>query len=270
MIGQTVLLTKIRTMADKGTIPHFVIIIGQRGSGKRLIAKEIARSVGATFVESGIKADDVREVADNLFNVTYPTLYLFPRVQNMSVIAQNILLKSAEEPPKNVYIVITAETETQVLPTLLNRGTVLQMDEYTRAELEIYANTQLGGCDKRILSICQTPWEVQNIHAYGEDKFYTFLETVVDNIAEVSGANSFKIGQRLNLWGDDKTDLIDLTLFLRAFSLICLDRIKDDIDRYAKGVQITVRTMSNLRVQGVNKQMLFDVWLLDIRKAWMG
>ena len=62
MIGQKHIREFIDLNVDK--LPHFIVLIGDKGGGKRTLAKYIAEKLGATYSEVGIKVDDVREVVD--------------------------------------------------------------------------------------------------------------------------------------------------------------------------------------------------------------
>ena len=97
------------------------------------------------------------------------------------------------------------------------------------------------------------------------------MTKVVDNIALVQGSNAFKISDKINLSSDE--DKYDLSLFWRAFIAECYKRIianymQNDRLMYCTGVKITSKYIRDLRKSGINKQFLFDNWLLDIREAW--
>ena len=102
---------------------------------------------------------------------------------------------------------------------------------------------------------------------YNAIDFYGYVEKVVDNIAEVEGANAFKISEKLAVKQDSEG--YDVKLFLRAFMAICVSRMQEDPLRYAGGISITSKYISQLGIKGASKQMLLDTWLLEIRKRWM-
>jgi hypothetical protein len=116
--------------------------------------------------------------------------------------------------------------------------------------------------------LCVTPGEVDLLMEMGPVEFYEYAEKVVDNVAVVSGANSFKIAQKIK-FKDTDTDKYDLRLFWKAFMTICSSRLREDPHRYAEGIKITSKYLQELRITGINKASTFDCWLLDIRKEWM-
>lgn len=59
---------------------------------------------------------------------------------NLTIEAQNALLKTLEEPPANTYIFLTAETANTLLPTILSRASIIfinQEKEFDEQELQI-------------------------------------------------------------------------------------------------------------------------------------
>ena len=264
-MGQKKLLSTLRTVE----LPHFIILAGNKGSGRHLIVKEIADILGATLYDCGTKIDNVREVIENSKSVTEKMVYLFADADNMSTQAANALLKITEEPTKNTYLIITLIDANSVLPTIRSRATVFNMDNYTSDELIEYA-LYLGSMTPDeldiIVNICQTPGDIRKVNNMGIIEFWEFVNKVVDNITLVSIANSFKIGEKIAF--KDNEDKYDLNLFWRAFMMICTESMTFDLDkriRYAKWIKITSQYLQNLRITALNKQALFDGWILEIR-----
>ena len=99
-----------------------------------------------------------------------------------------------------------------------------------------------------------------------------FVDLVIDNIASVSGANAFKIGEKIDLKNDDPKKY-NLELFLKAFSSKCVDYMMEhdpsNCLKFSKAVAITGNVIADLNIKALNRQMLFDKWLLDIRGEWL-
>lgn len=161
--------------------PHAIIIEGQAGSGKKTLAKEIAKGILCTGnpvpcgvcphcvkLEKNIHPDyltfegeggarsfhvskvrDIREEAYVSPNEGKGKIFLLVNGQDMSVQAQNALLKIIEEPPKGVYFILTCENKNQLLPTIQSRGVILTTDVLTQAEVkDIIKNKAVGYSDK--------------------------------------------------------------------------------------------------------------------------
>ena len=80
-------------------------------------------------------------------------------------------------------------------------------------------------------------------------------------------AVSSKIANKINLKDDDSK--YDLKLFWKGFMRICAKNLLRDIKYYAEAIKITSDALSQININGINKQMLFDKWLLNIRSVWM-
>lgn len=269
MIGQKGLIEDLHIQVENGTFPRFVIIAGAKGSGKKTLANLIYKMFGkGVLSERGIGVQEVRDTIDTAYKIAgSQCIYLFADADTMSVQAKNALLKVTEEPPHDAYFIITVSDINTMLDTIRSRATIYNMLPYSREELLEYANTK--GITKEIdtiLELAETPGDVDVLSTCGAEKLYAYAEKVVDNVAEVSGANALKISHDIAFKEGDKG--YDLKLFLKAFQSICAKRMLDD-SRYDAGVYLVSRCLSQLRIAGINKYTLFDIFILDIRREWM-
>lgn len=266
MIGQKNLQAKIDDMIDRDTFPRFLILEGVYGSGKKLMANQIAKKLGGYSVTIEPKIDAIRTMIEQSYKVSNKTVYIIPDADAMSMGAKNALLKVTEEPPNQSYFIMTVQDSYNTLDTIRSRACVLQMDAYTGAEIASLVSPNINPLIYQ--QMCETPYDVMLVKKYGLDEFVSFVRLVVDNIAEVSGANVFKIGDRISLNKDD-ADKYDLRLFWRAFIAECLRRCPTNWTKYCTSAYLTTRCLQDIRNPSISKQMTFDKWLLDIRKEWM-
>lgn len=262
MIGQKNLLQVIDNQLKSNTFPRFSIIVGKRGSENDKIAEYVANVMGANCVSSAdVKVDTIRSIIQEAYKVSTVTVYNIINADNMSIQAQNSLLKLTEEPPNKAYIIMTLEDRLNTLPTIQSRGTIFYCDNYSKEEILKYYHDKYNESEDNIISsLCITPGEVDIISKPKE--FYSYVEKVVDNISEVSGSNVFKIADKIQFKDTDTG--YDLTMFWRAFSQICFDK-----GQYER-VQTTSQYINLLRIKAINKAMLFDEWILDIRSLSNG
>jgi DNA polymerase-3 subunit delta' len=271
VVGQTSFINNINNLISSNKFPRFSIIVGQDGSGKKRMANYISSKLGCVSANYGISVDDVRQMISDAYRVSMPMVYMLPDADRMSPAAKNALLKVTEEPPQNAYFILTLTDLNNTLGTIKSRGTVFYMDPYSVYDIESYckANYTVSEEDLQIIGdLCETPGEVEKIVDMGTTDFYNYVEKVVDNVATVSGSNSFKIAAKIK-FKDTDTDKYDLRLFWKAFMNICTTRLREDPLRYSVGIRITSKYLQELRITGINKQSTFDCWLLDIRKEWM-
>lgn len=257
MIGQVELKEKLNSQIVNSTFPRCSIIVGQRGSGKRTLAKYIADELKAQCVITDGKIDEVRQVIKLANSSHTKTVYVFADADKMSNNAENALLKLLEEPPNNAYIIVTVQAEEKLLPTIRSRGVIYHMQPYTPNEIIEYH----GEANDIIKQVCETPGDVDLLVRSGIDTVYSYAELVADNIGEVTGANALKIGSKIAF--KDEEDKIDILTFFKTFLGVCYNRIDT---QYAEWILITLNSMQQLTIKGVNKSMLFDDWVLSCRQ----
>ncbi len=143
-----------------GRLSHASLVEG--GSGTLEFAKQIARAVLCSsptdkpcgvcrdclktakdvhpdllIYSGGEKArsfhiETVRELRQEAFirpNEAENKVFVLENVQNMTVQAQNALLKIIEEPPNNVSFVLTCQNKSVLLETILSRVSVFSLDD---------------------------------------------------------------------------------------------------------------------------------------------
>ena len=271
MIGQHNLQSRIEQLIEDGTFPRFSILVGPKGSGKKTLANWIRRCMGQneltiSYEATDVKIDTIRDIITGAYKTAVTNIYIIPDADYMSNAARNALLKVTEEPPNNAYIIMTLEDENNTLETIRSRGTVFHMDRYTPDEILEYAidtfRNELQDQKSRdiIKELCETPGDVQTLYKANILEFYDYVQLVVDNIAEVSLANAFKIPSKVALKED--AEGYDLRLFWKAFM-----KVSFDVGRY-NGIYATSKYLQKLRTKGINRSMLMDSWVLEIRELW--
>ena len=274
MIGQEKLLTKLDKLIERNKLPRFTILVGPKGSGKKMIVNHIKEQVGDALLSTyGISVDDIRQLIIDCNKLSgVKNICLLPDADGMSVQAKNAMLKIAEEPPKNTYIIMTLEDINNTLDTIKSRAAVFSMDPYSVPEILEYCKSRKYKKTEIIQDICETPGEVDLLCSYDVGEFYDYVNKTVDNIAKVNGANVFKLADKLELKEkkDGSAAGYNIGLFLKMFIRICMSRYDQELDdRYMKGIQITSQYLKDLRIKGISRQGLIDLWILDIRKEWM-
>lgn len=265
MIGQKSIQQQITGAINSGSLARFIILVGERGSGRKTLAQEIAKQINADFVVADKGVDAVREIIDNSYKLTNDVVYVLDS-DGMSAGAKSALLKVTEEPPNRAYFIMLVVNAELTLDTLLSRACVYHMDNYTVQEIAEFAGTD----DWRYSNYCTNKYEVDLLQNYGIDEFSDFVGAVLDNINEVSGANALKIGKKIAF--SNEPDKYDMKIFLQAFRTECIDRVQQFDEypqkmRYLDWVEITTDILGVLCIPNINKQALFDKWIFAIRKV---
>lgn len=278
MIGQQSLRNQFEELIKKDKLPKFIILASPRGTGKTTLAKEIANKLNTLCVElPDVKIDTIRNMIAQSYEITEPCVYIISDADDMSVGAKNALLKVTEEPPNKAIFIMTLQDINNTLETIRSRGTIFTLSPYTELQLAKYlqslTNDSLDKASRDlILELSQSPGDIRTLLVYKVHEFFDYTQKVVDNIAEVSGANAFKIASKIAIKADDEG--YPLEMFFRLFQHICLNNMHEaleekDKDRWLNGITITNSRLLDLNITGVNRQFVIDSWILEIRRAWM-
>lgn len=263
MIGQRCVQQQIKAAMENKALAHFIILVGEKGSGRKTLAREVASWLKAEYAEVDKGVDAIRAVIAESYSIAVNIVYVIDG-DNMSASAKSALLKITEEPPKNVWFVLTIVDIGQTLETLTSRACIYRLDNYTHADIAQFSGSE----DWRFPNFCSNKYEVDLLLGYGIDEFHKFVKLAVDNIDTTSGANALKIENRIAFKDTDKG--YDMKIFLQAFRTECMDRVQQfdeypDKMKYLDWIGITSEKLAILRTPTINKQALFDMWVFDIR-----
>ena len=269
MIGQKTFISKIQSLGE--TFPPFLVIVGPRGSGKKLMTNYIADSVLHIMkMDYDISVGSIRDMIKDCHKIKPKKLCVISDADSMSNEAKNAMLKIIEEPPKDTYFIMTLLDSNNTLATIRSRAFILPMDIYTPEEIIQYYNSKYDGGDEDfIVDICETPGEVDLLEKFDVHEFYDYVQKVVDNIGQVSTSNALKLADKVSL--KEGSEGYDLKLFWTIFREVCLLKYQQSHYNeffYMIGSLITGDFQKDLYIRGVNKKMLFYSWILAIRKEW--
>lgn len=171
----------IPSMIRSGRLAHSFLICGERGIGKKTLAKymtmqllcesdgeipcmqcrscrNIMRDIhpdvifpprsGKTMIYGTEAAEFTLSSSIILPNNGERKVYIFSDTDSMNEIAQNKLLKVIEEPPEFVFFIFTAENRSSLLPTVLSRLVSVGMSECSREDT-LSALSEMGFSDEQ-------------------------------------------------------------------------------------------------------------------------
>lgn len=270
MIGQQKVLSKIDRLINYH-FPRFTIITGPAGSGKKLLATQIAKKLNATAIFSGIKVDNIREVIKLAYKQAQPVVYILPDADSMSINAKNALLKVTEEPPRQAYFIITVQDLSNTLQTLISRGTVFKMAPYSGDELAEYVEVKHYPFSERekniIYDVCRVPGDIDIMANYKIQEFYEFVKTVAENVTQVNGSNALKITKQLK-YKEDDAGKYPVDLFLGVLIRVYLEYMqKQPLLKWLDNMRLVSTARRELQITGISKQAVIDKLILDLREV---
>ena len=269
LIGQQKLMNDINTILEQ--YPRFSIICGPKGSGKRTISKEVCSLLQMPINTFGTSVEEVRKAIDLARERPEKRCYLFPDADGMSLTAKNALLKVTEEPPQNAYFMITLLDKGNTLGTILSRGTVFNLDNYTTDELISYRKYKQynDSFDEIIKNVCTTTGEVDELFTCDIPAFYKFATTIAEMIHLPKSGNIFKISKQIKAKEGDN-GYNGLLLFKAVRSIFLQKAIQTKKSQYLYASNVTSQCIRDLMLPTVNKIGTVDMWIMDVRKALRG
>lgn len=166
LIGQRMLVSRMKKILNEGKVGHTYTFSGPAGIGKHTFALAFSRELLCrdskpetcnciscrTFQEgtnpdfyevitnkNSIGVEAIRDLQKDAANrPTYGNrkVYLIPGAELMTVQAQNCLLKTLEEPPEYVVILLTTNSFEVLLPTIRSRTVNFRMNAYTDEDMK--------------------------------------------------------------------------------------------------------------------------------------
>ena len=140
VIGHEEIKKLLENNLVKNNISHAYLFSGKKGVGKCLLAKEFAKKIlNVEKLESSpdykyickredkkdIVIEQIRkELVDDVFQVPVSgdkKVYIIDDAESLNVASQNALLKTLEEPPKYVVIILISSNTSAFLTTVISR-----------------------------------------------------------------------------------------------------------------------------------------------------
>jgi DNA polymerase-3 subunit delta' len=159
-IGYRDLVKNFNKRCSNGTLSHAHLICGEDGIGKSVLALNLAKLIlkgdlDREYVDiinyktekASFGVDDVRAIIEEVQKKPFEgdkKVVIIHEGNKLTVQAQNALLKTIEEPPLGVYIIILCES--LVLDTIKSRCEIFKLTPLSKEELYEYA--EIKGYDK--------------------------------------------------------------------------------------------------------------------------
>ena len=161
IIGNKKIIDSLEQAREKNSLAQSYLFCGPEGLGKFLLAREFAEKLtggkgdgvnpnllqiepeveekDGIFKEKEIKREAVSELQKKFSLTAYSEHYrvaIIRSAQKLNLSAQNSLLKILEEPPEKAIIILVAEDEKKMLPTIVSRCQIMRFKLLTETELE--------------------------------------------------------------------------------------------------------------------------------------
>lgn len=291
IIGNNKIKNELIKAFNTNSVAHSYIFSGQYGIGKKQIAIEFAKMIlclnkdkspcgeckscielendnnpdfNIIKPDGKIKIEQIRKMLEKVYEkpiISDKKVYIIDDAETMTIEAQNCLLKTLEEPPEYIVIILITSNESNLINTIKSRCLKLTFNSLENGELKQYLENKL---------------EFQNIS-----------ETMLENF-EGSVGKALKVKEKQELYSNMETTLknfncnsvIDLinnateiykgkeniNEILEYFNIYFLKKAKEEYNnasKYVKAIEIVEDTKKRL-VYNSNYDMTIDNLLINI------
>ena len=271
----------LNQIIDTNSIAHSYMFIGKESIGKMLFAKKFAKAILCTnnskqcnecksciefnssnnpdfeIIEpdgNNIKIEQIRELIKKVYEkpiVSNRKVYIINDSNLMTKEAQNSLLKTLEEPPEYVTIILIASNESLFLPTIKSRCTKIVFNKLTDNELKMILEKKYSKRNTQDVILKIADGSVNKaINLDGKEELYKTINNIYSNLDKIN------IIQLINSKEDifkDKEQAIEI---LEYINLIFFDKIGSNLE-YIKCIKILEDTKDRLQKNN-NYDMTID------------
>lgn len=324
IIGHAWAVEMLKSHLVQGELRHAYLFTGPQGVGRRTLAICLAQAINCTAPPSPgeacqicsnctrirrqqhpdldiieaereggvIKVEQIRELQYHLSLTPYEASYrvaLLKRFEEANNYTANALLKTLEEPPSKVVLMLTAESSVQLLPTITSRCEVIRLRpvqpeiliEGLEQKLGITTEEarelalQSGGCPGYAMSLHQQPERRKK------------RQTWLDDHGTLLSENFVKRFEFVNVISKDRENLRDFLHIMLSFwrdVALCATGVQSHLynpDRIgeieklaqASGIDTARRVVANIEHtlwmldHNINPRLAIEILLMDMPRV---
>ena len=288
IIGNDKIKEQLKQAVNLNKTSHSYLFLGTSGIGKKMIAKEFAKMILCEAEEkycnhcksciefdsnnnpdfqmivpdgASIKIDQIRQLQKKLLEapiISKNKVYIIDDADFMTTEAQNCLLKTLEEPPEFVTIILIGSKESSFLSTIKSRCTIIKFQTIEDEEIKKYLSQNYG-----IENISEDMLDIFG-GSIGKAEDLKDKTELFSNIIEIMRCikkldlpDVLKKADIIYKSQDDKNDILE------AINVILYKMSKEDL-RFLNCIDIvqetTTRLNANANYNMSIDNMLFKIW----------
>ena len=299
--GHERIIKSLRESIKNDMTSHAYIFCGNKGSGRNLTAGAFAKTANCLSpingnacgkcpsciqFESGnnpdvfyvkatktisISVDDIREQIVNEVKIkpySYKRkIFIIDKADTMTSQAQNALLKTLEEPPKYVLIILIAENTENFLPTVLSRCVMMK---FSPISVNLIKNYLINNCamnenDAAFYAEYSVGSIGEALRLSGDENFYQMRNDIIsclDRLDTMDFVSAMFMAKEMEKY-KAYSELFDI-MYMFYRDVFCMRLFKDD--RYViqkDKIGLIEKKAKNLNEQTIAKRLDF---IMDIKK----
>lgn len=231
-VGYDDIIDNFRKRCMNGTLSHAHIIAGEDGIGKSILAKILAKIIlngdlDREYVDiinyktekASFGVEDVRGLIEEVQKKPFQSnkkIIIIHHGNKLTTQAQNALLKTIEEPPSGVYIMILCESLELILDTIKSRCEIYKLTPLSKEELQQYVVLNAFDCNERelISAIAYSEGIPGRIDRYfKDDNLRSLRDKILDLLILLHKNDAEKMleyEENLNKYKSDKEEILKI------------------------------------------------------------
>jgi len=286
ILGNDKIKNLLQESVNNNKVSHSYLFVGKSGIGKKMIAKEFAKAILCLgdnkycdncksclefdgqnnpdffIVEpdgNAIKIDQIRNMQKGVQEkpiISRSKVYIIDNADFMTKEAQNALLKTLEEPPEFVTIILIGENENEFLTTIKSRCMIIHFNSISDSDMEKYLQENYNmNVTSNMLDVFQGSIG-KAIELKDKQEEYFIIEQAIENIEKEDLIDLIK---KLDILYTSKDEIFDM---LDYINIILLKKSKENV-KYTDCIKIVENTKRRID-QNANYDMSIDNMLFNI------
>jgi len=321
IIGQKDILLSLKKSIENGRVGHAYIFNGPAGIGKKTVARAFAgillcadrkgfaacgKCIPCRLYKEGsnpdfmgieaqgtsIGVDAIRQMQEDIIKkplYSPKKVYLISEAENMTVQAQNCLLKTLEEPPGYAVIILTTSGYDALLETLRSRSVRYDFRQNSEEEVREALIRNFGTIPENADFIVSYSGGIigKALELAGSEEFADLRDNTVDIVFKIRNPRLYSIFEIYRFFEENKSKLdiildIMLTIYRDMLVLrktgneymlinsdkkdIILNNIQDfSAEKLLTGINTLETARKNIR-QNANFQLSIEVMLMKLQE----
>lgn len=288
IIGNDAVKKELRKTVQNNLIGHSYIFQGTEGIGKELFAECFAKEIlcensngcdtckscimfdsynHPDFMvinkeESALKIEEIREVIKKVIEkpiISKNKVYIINAADKMTREAQNCLLKTLEEPPEYMTMILIVSNENALLTTIKSRCTKITFNKLNNDEIKRYIREKTeipeNEINEQLISIFDGSVKKAN-KVLSNKELYIPIEKLLENTKAKSKLEFYLEGKVIY----NKDEIYDILEYIVSVLYNLSSKDRD----FLKGISIVQDTIRKLKANNNFDMsldgMLFDTW----------
>lgn len=286
IIGNTEVKEYLEKIVNSNNVLHSYLFLGTEGIGKKEIAKEFAKKILCSTKEEectcksclcfdsnnhpdlyvidydnqSIKIDEIRTLTEKVIEkpiISEKKVYIINNAETMTKEAQNCLLKTLEEPPEFVVIILISSNDNLILNTIKSRCMTIKFNNIDNELIKKYIdeNLEYGELSENLLKYINgsigKAIKLKDI----KDK-YTEIENYLKKVTSLDIVDFLYYGKTIY----DKENINDILNYI----IVCLYSNSKDNVNYIYAIEhvnkCSLRLKANSNFDLCIDNMLMGIW----------